>query len=231
MVSALTSRIVNWVTTRFGVAVALDRQERALRLLEESLELAQAEGVPLDKVASLACHVYDRPVGEPAQELAGVAVCVLAYAHAANADVLDLARQEVERIEKVDPAISRARHDAKAATGLGMPSRVTTTDGAPPAPGREYGKTGAPQPTKANGQHAAYWILTADERAKGFVRPVRRSYVHGVCGTKTTMSREIAETYARDPKFYGLTFCCYCRQHLPVAEFRWDDGSGEGVGS
>src|SRR4051812_40960171 len=51
-------------------------------------------------------------------------------------------------------------------------------------------------------QHAAYLILSAEERAKGFVRPVRDAYRHTACGSVTTMSRELAETYARDPKFY-----------------------------
>jgi hypothetical protein len=41
------------------------------------------------------------------------------------------------------------------------------------------------------------------------------------CGTVTTMGRKLSETYARDPKFYGSTFCCGCNRHLPVAEFVW----------
>lgn len=45
------------------------------------------------------------------------------------------------------------------------------------------------------------------------------------CGTLTTMGQALAETYARDPKFYGATYCCECQKHLPVAEFRWEDGS------
>lgn len=51
------------------------------------------------------------------------------------------------------------------------------------------------------------------------------------CGSPTEMNPTIAETYARDPSFYGSTFCAVCRNHLPVAEFVWDDGSGERVGS
>lgn len=50
------------------------------------------------------------------------------------------------------------------------------------------------------------------------------------CGTITTMSRALSETYARDPKFYGGTYCCGCRRHLPVAEFRWT-ADNEVVGS
>ena len=61
---------------------------------------------------------------------------------------------------------------------------------------------------KSNGQNEAYLVLSEEERAKGFIRPVRRTYIHEECGTVTTMSVAIAETYARDPKFYGLTFCC-----------------------
>lgn len=137
---------------------------------------------------------------------------------------------------------------------------------------------------KPNGQQKGYVVLSADERARGFVRPVRTSYVHvgapgpahplrdltdaererfghdyvkyeeypqpGTsrgrfwtrakldaagrgCGTSTTMGRAIAETYARDPGFYGATFCCGCGAHFPVGkygEFVWD-GTDERVGA
>lgn len=130
------------------------------------------------------------------------------------------------------------------------------------------------------GQQKGYIVLTPEERAKGFVRPVRRSYIHeGIrpkhllrdltpeeherydqygyvkyeeypegeqaacgrfwtaaqlrsgCGTVTTMSQDIAETYARDPKFYGGTFCCGCGKHLPLEEFVWKDAPDQVVGS
>ena len=50
------------------------------------------------------------------------------------------------------------------------------------------------------------------------------------CGTVTTMAPAIAETYARDPGFYGATFCCECREHRPVEEFVWD-GTEDRVGT
>jgi hypothetical protein len=80
-------------------------------------------------------------------------------------------------------------------------------------------------------QAAAYLVLSDDERARGFVRPVRESYVHDECGGVTTMKRAIAETYAREPMFYGATYCTVCRKHRPVGpegEFRWLDGSRVG---
>ena len=53
----------------------------------------------------------------------------------------------------------------------------------------------------------------------------------GGCGGKTLMAREISETYARDPNFYGATWCMNCGKHIDVNEFIWDDGGNETVGS
>ncbi len=85
--------------------------------------------------------------------------------------------------------------------------------------------------TRGDGQNESYLVLSEDERAKGFVRPVRRSYTHDKCGVVTKMGQAIAETYARDPKFYGATFCCSCGSHFPVAEFSWLDAPEQRVGS
>lgn len=85
---------------------------------------------------------------------------------------------------------------------------------------------------RANGQQQGYVVLAEEERAKGFVRPVRRTYVHMTCGSATTMGQTIAETYARDPSFYSGTFCVACGAHFPVGpkgEFIWDDGSKVGT--
>lgn len=38
------------------------------------------------------------------------------------------------------------------------------------------------------------------------------------CGSVTTMKKDLAETYARDPYFYGATYCVTCSMHLPVGE-------------
>jgi hypothetical protein len=165
--------------------------------------------------------------------------------------------------------------------------RLATTSGEPP---KHFGSPAPDLETKPNGQHASYWVLSAAERAKGFVRPVRESYKHvGItgpkypledldanqqeefaqfgyvkyerypesespvvgrywtqadldrvgkgCGTVTTMGRAIAETYAREPGFYGATMCCGCQKHLPVGadgEFVWvekGEATAERVGT
>lgn len=91
------------------------------------------------------------------------------------------------------------------------------------------------QEVRADGQQECYLVLSDEERAKGFIRPVRRSYVHLTCGSLTRMGEAIAETYARDPSFYGATFCVGCGTHFPLVtqegpQFLWD-GTNEAVGS
>lgn len=80
------------------------------------------------------------------------------------------------------------------------------------------------------GQHSSYVVLCEEERRKGFVRPYRDAYKHLTCGAVTTMGRSLSETYARDPTFYGATFCCQCNAHFPVAQFVWT-ADGAPVGS
>jgi hypothetical protein len=71
-------------------------------------------------------------------------------------------------------------------------------------------------------QNEAYLVLTDRERANGFVKPYREAYKHLECGNTTSMDRAIAETYARDPYFYGATYCVQCQKHRPLSEFVWE---------
>jgi hypothetical protein len=108
-------------------------------------------------------------------------------------------------------------------------ARRTLTDGTQIYPGHRAIIKEGPR----TGQQEGYVVLAEEERAKGFVRPVRQSYKHLKCGTVTTMGRTLAETYARNPSFYSGTFCCGCGTHFSVGadgEFVWD-GSSEKVGT
>jgi hypothetical protein len=101
-----------------------------------------------------------------------------------------------------------------------------TTD--PSDPQLTHGPDTEPAP-----QAEVYLVLSEEERAKGFVRPLRRKYVHPgyvgpddtwiSCGVVTRMGLALCETYARDPKFYGSTYCVGCKMHRPVHEFNWDE--------
>lgn len=97
-----------------------------------------------------------------------------------------------------------------------MKSIHLTTDPSDPRLGHGVDKEKVPQ-------NEVYLVLSEEERAKGFVRPLRRKYVHKKCGVETKMGVALCETYARDPKFYGSTYCVGCSMHLPVSEFRWSE--------
>lgn len=107
-------------------------------------------------------------------------------------------------------------------------TQTTTTDGKPLNQRPE---------TDRDGQHSNDVVLTKDERSKGFVRPYRDAYRHLECGAITTMGRALAETYARDPGFYGSTYCQRCKGHFRVGEageFTWyemDGSEGPKVGT
>lgn len=73
-------------------------------------------------------------------------------------------------------------------------------------------------------------MLSEEERAKGFTRPYRDTYLHAKCGVETKMGYALSETYAVNPKFYGATYCVGCRAHFPVSEFTWT-ADGAVVGS
>jgi len=100
-------------------------------------------------------------------------------------------------------------------------SQRTLTDGSPVTDDhREIGP---------DGLQKGYVVLSEDERKRGFIRPFRDAYRHLNCGRITTMSRPLAETYARDPEFYSGTFCSTCRTHFPVGadgEFTWYEMDG-----
>lgn len=109
------------------------------------------------------------------------------------------------------------------------PPRTTLSDGTQVYPQH----TDIIKKGERKGQQQGYVVLAEEERAKGFVRPVRRSYTHLECGAVTIMAEALAETYARDPHFYRGTFCAGCRMHFPVGlhgEFVWT-GTTEKVGT
>jgi hypothetical protein len=141
------------------------------------------------------------------------------------AEARNLARLLIERADLSDrenrQRIEAERRKAAEAIPVDRSARVLT-DGSP--------VTDDHRDLLPSGQQKGYVVLSAEERAKGFVRPVRRTYRHTTCGTTTKMGLALAETYARDPAFYSGTFCVQCRAHFPLDQFVWD-GTTEQVGS
>lgn len=85
---------------------------------------------------------------------------------------------------------------------------------------------GKPKENQEPGEDWVCCMPTHDGECIGFGR---KQDMRG-CGTVTTMGRALSETYARDPTFYGATFCVACNRHLPVGEFVWT-ADGQRIGS
>jgi hypothetical protein len=96
--------------------------------------------------------------------------------------------------------------------------------------GEPVPEDGSHMKLRPDGQQEGYVVLTPEERAKGFIQPVRNKYVHKTCGVVTRMGDALSETYARDPWFYSGTFCVGCGTHFPLAEFTWS-GTDESLSS
>jgi hypothetical protein len=70
---------------------------RSLRLAEEAVELAQANGIPREKMVDLVNMVYRKPPGELKQELGGVLLCAAVYSLSSGWDPEDVFKIELER--------------------------------------------------------------------------------------------------------------------------------------
>jgi hypothetical protein len=98
-------RAFDWAERCFTNTTLLNKTERCARFLEEALELVQSLDLAKDKALALVEYVYNRPTGEPRQELGGVQVtlAVLCIVHGFDPDVwgeIELARCE-KMIEKI----------------------------------------------------------------------------------------------------------------------------------
>ena len=107
---------LKWAIETFG-NVAKNRDERAARLVEEAIELAQAEGVPLDVIERIAHHVYSKPPGDPIAELQGVALTLDACAENLGDTVQAATWRELVRVTGRSAATWKERHDVKVADG------------------------------------------------------------------------------------------------------------------
>jgi NTP pyrophosphatase (non-canonical NTP hydrolase) len=85
------------------------RKVYAMRLLEEALELAQAEGVTPIVCAAIQYQVYSKPAGNPEKELGGVLVTMTGYALYADLDIEATFETELERIQD-EKIIDRVRY-------------------------------------------------------------------------------------------------------------------------
>jgi len=100
--------VAEWIRQVLGEESASNGPERSLRLVEESVELAQVLGVGADEIHRLVDYVFSRPVGEVQREIAGCMVTLYGVASSVGVDVEYAFAKELMRIHQPE-VIERVR--------------------------------------------------------------------------------------------------------------------------
>lgn len=111
-VTSYQERVEKWLEACFPPSVRADRSERTHRFLEEALELAQANGCTRSDAIALVNYVFDRPQGQPDQEVGGVLVTLASLCSATGLNMDDAGDRELDRNWKRIDAI-RAKQRSK----------------------------------------------------------------------------------------------------------------------
>lgn len=145
------ARNAEWATAAFAGDPS-DLPERVARFGEEALELQQALGQSREDAHALVDYVFDRPTGEPAQEMGGTMTTLALLAGVAGLDMVACGEAELARCST--PAIL-AKIQGKRANRAGRG----------PLPGTERGAALLPYAGAASrsASHTKAFDLGADE--------------------------------------------------------------------
>lgn len=111
--------VLGWASRVFGT-VTCNVRERAFRLIEEAIEVAQAAGIEVNLVERILYRVYSREAGDVYKEMGGLLITTLAMCEMLNADADELERDELERILALPESLVREKHDHKRALGIAL---------------------------------------------------------------------------------------------------------------
>lgn len=127
------SDVLAWAVRSFG-PIAQNVDERAARIAEEAIEIAQVEGVPLDTIKRIADRVYSRPAGERWQEIGGTMIGILSYAEIVGLSMAECTRREFDRVLSKPREWWQKKHAEKVAAGTAdlSPCSTATKSGEQP---------------------------------------------------------------------------------------------------
>lgn len=116
-----------WILTVFGEGVLYDKTERNQRVLEEMLELVQANGCTREQALNAVNHVFDtKTPGDISQELGGALMAMLTLAQSHGVDLYMAGRVELNRLWANMTKV-KVKWDAKQRE-LGNPDSPTLKD-------------------------------------------------------------------------------------------------------
>lgn len=111
------SRFLMWARDTFG-DIALDPRERALRFVEEAIELAHASDIDHVTLQAIVKRVWSRPPGDVSKELGQALATLELLAKATGIDADAEATKEFYRVQSIPKAEWDRRHSAKVKLGI-----------------------------------------------------------------------------------------------------------------
>lgn len=117
--------LTNWARECFGEEQVESHKVRALRLLEEAIEFAQACEVTMFDVERLMHHVYSQPADDATLELAQVGVTAVVAASSFGVQFSQILARERDRVLSKSRAHYTERNAKKDALGFDGGLRVT----------------------------------------------------------------------------------------------------------
>lgn len=117
--NALEQIALDWAVRCFTQAQVYDRPTRALRILEEAHELAQALYVTEAEAEVVLRTVHSRPRGEPRQELGGVMLTTSVMCASMGFTTQDVLLMELRRVLAKSTEHFQQRNKEKLDLGLG----------------------------------------------------------------------------------------------------------------
>jgi NTP pyrophosphatase (non-canonical NTP hydrolase) len=130
--NSFQKRVRLWLISCFGRGFGDPDQERAARLMEESLELFHAQGKSFDELIALAKRVYSRPAGDVGKELGDVMVTLAALAEVTGHDMGKVGEEALVRNwDRID--VIREKQASKP-KGTVLPGKIEPENNWEPTP-------------------------------------------------------------------------------------------------
>jgi len=118
MMEALQRIAHEWACRVFGRVAVGNKEERALRIAEEAIELCQALDVDREKMDRLVNVVYGRPKGHWFKELGGVTNTLAIFTEGTGYTMDNILEIEVRRVLAEDPDKFTKRFEEKRKMGV-----------------------------------------------------------------------------------------------------------------
>lgn len=114
MTRARPTLFLAWAVNTFG-QIAINRDERAARFIEEAIELVHAEELPRETLLRIVERVYSRPRGQLANEIGQAYATLECLAENVGLCADTEAEREFARVRSIPRDEWTKRHDAKVA--------------------------------------------------------------------------------------------------------------------